>query len=531
MIGEPKLPPAKTNTQNLKRALGLNLETSNLNIERMRFAKTHSSLVKNTFCCSMCSRYMDFDFDDKYIQLCYNKIIIHEIIAQMQDFNSSINKIYREINKIIDFQTDEHKLHLMVFFEKLYNSILFKRLGMISSIYRGEDVYDLDSEVKEQSSRTNYSTGVGSVSLDTAYHKQVKYDVPRNPRVIIVSQDKTIYNFSKIMNFIYSHKPKSNMEVLQHRIYVNYLLGKIEYMKQYTARHPDCIVGRRNIVFNYLIHCGHLLQKISQQKNFNDLQIQLVEILGKSGLGKSQSVKNFAQILNNLVPLIELRDMIYVRSPDKWWNGYIGQPIVLYDDCTHVSLKTSKFDYIKELIDIGSGVFRNPPMAFAKDTIFTSSFCFITSNIPLITRTHVEATQNALKRRLISYKAMPFANCMHELEGCYEVNFRGLVLNTILLDSRFLFSYVDETIHLMNRISQMNVETNKEVDINYDFDLILCPIVFDEKLSVFDKLSLKKRYLTDVVEDSLAHERSIITEKRSKEAGGFLISAVSSIFG
>lgn len=245
-----------------------------------------------------------------------------------------------------------------------------------------------------------------------------------------------------------------------------YLRGKVADMFEVTRRDPIFTVGRRNIAYAYLRECERFInERFAQTK---DQRIQIHELVGASGIGKTRAVSGLKKILSALLPSVPMEDLVYTRANDYWWNGYKGQPIVLYDDFTHVKTKL-KFDLHFELIAVASGTFRNPPMAFTKDMPFTSSLVIVTSNIPVITQVSTPETVSALKRRIVSGQWTPRSGLVIEENGVKRYVMRGNFVNTICCGTRSVFSLFKESVEIFNESITYDVQIE-----GFDWESIPC---------------------------------------------------------
>jgi hypothetical protein len=364
---------------------------------------------------------------------CYvagNEKLYNELVNAMENDRDLILNFDNIFNALFKTSSTDNNLILMSFFERLFLRILRKQsmadmaLAEVTTAYILQESWTIDANINVM--------GVGIRKKDDGNN----CDLPCGSANVISCSDREFSNFSRQVHQAI-HYPLSND--FAQMILVRYLYGKVTQMFDLTKHNPIFTRGRRNIAFRYLASIKEELTVL-----FNDtrsLRVQFFELVGESGIGKSQSVSSFSRMIHALVPSIPIRDLIYTRANDYWWNGYCGQPIILYDDFTHIT-KKMKFDLIFEVIAVASGTFRNPPMAFAKDTEFTSSFGFITSNIPICTTTSVAATSAALKRRIVSDK-------WETLPGLFdgEARFSGHLLNFIE-SKRNVFSLLSESIQI-----------------------------------------------------------------------------------
>jgi ABC-type dipeptide/oligopeptide/nickel transport system ATPase component len=236
-----------------------------------------------------------------------------------------------------------------------------------------------------------------------------------------------------------------------------------------TKEDPIFSCGRRNTAYCYLQYVKNSLE--SELISIQDQRIQIHELVGESGIGKSRAISNLASIVCALVPFIPSGDIVYTRANDYWWNGYCGQPIILYDDFTHIK-KKMKFDLVFELIAIASGTFRNPPMAFAKNMKFTSLLGIVTSNIPVLTTVREADTISAIKRRVSSkqWESTPGSR-----NSDNSMSFNGLLLNSIISDCS-VFSLFSETHDIIQSECTYQFKINNAQYDYYDDEESMDPI-------------------------------------------------------
>jgi hypothetical protein len=335
----------------------------------------------------------------------------------------------------------------------IFERIFLRILRMISVDSSEKFFKDVKQYHITEAFKIDYSFRIMGLSLTPSKDSDDK-DVPSTTNQVVSCSNKEFSLFTaQVCEVVHN----TNMEPFAKQIMLRYLVGKTEQMFRLTRENPLFIRGRRNIVYAYLSHVKNVLSELFDQSRSQRIQIH--EIVGKSGIGKSQSVDSFAHLIHSMLPTISYSDLVYSRANDYWWNGYCGQPIVLYDDFTHIK-KKMKFDLIFELIAVASGKFRNPPMAFEKNMEITSTFVFVTSNIPLQTIAEDQLTQVALCRRVES-------NQWKNTEGLFtngSKNFKGVLLNFIQQKGRNVFSLVSESLQIF------------EENNFFDFEMIHNPI-------------------------------------------------------
>lgn len=80
-------------------------------------------------------------------------------------------------------------------------------------------------------------------------------------------------------------------------------------------QHPELIMDYDKIVKSYQLHQAHLKALKST------LRPRGVWIVGAPGIGKSHCILETYGA-----------DNVYLKSQNKWWDGYLGQRVVLIDD-------------------------------------------------------------------------------------------------------------------------------------------------------------------------------------------------------
>lgn len=161
--------------------------------------------------------------------------------------------------------------------------------------------------------------------------------------------------------------------------------------------------GDQNIMTDYIQNLINNNKMISKQMCSETLIPYCIELNGVAGIGKSTFVELLAKLMQTILPFYSQDRMVYSRVNDKFWNGYTQQPIILYDDSNQNEKMLFNLD--NEIIAIGSGQLVHPPMAFEKNTKFSSIFVVYTTNTPLIETTH--ADKGAISRRVHTVKVTP----------------------------------------------------------------------------------------------------------------------------
>lgn len=371
-----------------------------------------------------------------------SKTFVH-IISKIINDDDAFSRFDHYYNLYFETKSAETSVITLSIFERIFLRILrFKSIESSEEFFKNITQHHIS-----ETFRIDYSFRIMGLSLSPSKDGNDN-DVPSTTNQVVSCSNKEFSLFSaQVCEVVHN----DDMEPFAKQIMLRYLVGKTEQMFRLTRENPLFIRGRRNIVYAYLSHVKNVLSELFDQSRSQRIQIH--EIVGKSGIGKSQSIDSFAHLIHSILPTISYSDLVYSRANDYWWNGYCGQPIVLYDDFTHIK-KKMKFDLIFELIAVASGKFRNPPMAFEKNMEFTSTFVFVTSNIPLQTITEDQLTKVALMRRVES-------NQWENTKGLYtngNKNFKGIMLNFIQQNSRNVFSLVCESFEIFKETSFFDFE-------------------------------------------------------------------------
>jgi len=369
--------------------------------------------------------------------------IIHNIHETLKVSDNLFNQFDVLFDKYFKNKQPKRQLLQLQLFEKLY----LRAVALITDFQLLTDNKIPCYTIKNMC-QTNFNIHLGIVSasiLDSGISK----DLPMTTDFLVSCANTEFQNFV-LLSFLYFN---TKMHIIQEHLVLRYLCGKIRSMFELTKDSPDFLINRRNIAFNYLTHLQFKLN--SKLASTESQRIQIFELCGNSGAGKSQAAQNLKYLVKAIVKHIPMRDIVYTRANDYWWNGYCGQPILLYDDLTHIKKKL-KFDLAFEIIAVASGTFRNPPMAFDKNMPFTSSLAILTSNIPLITTVADAETATALKRRIISQKWKPIDYVQEQEDGTYKYNFNGLLINSIW-SNRSIFSVFGEVLDIISSSNNLSI--------------------------------------------------------------------------
>lgn len=479
------------NIDDLINGVAFNNYTLNNNyiLGNFSFYWSKTDFVKSSVCCQTCFKILSgtslllhssenvYSYDytkctDPHLNVYVNKQLIHNLIINIKNCKNPFENFDELFNKYFSISAPNMvKLRQFRFYERIFLRTLAMELGM-KSLEKSKEVIKLSQLSKIMSSSSGKTGGASYLVHATSssqFNEDVSFkgDLPSDFSKVAFSGDTDFDNFSQLMFYIFINKSKlinNSMLKLQLMIMSSFCLGRIDNLLLKTSASPLFLVGRRNIVSVYLNSARNFLLEFRAENKFDNQRVQIYELLGLPGLGKSRSVVNFCELISGLVPSLQKVDLFYTRVNDKFWNGYYGQPVLLYDDIGHRNVKLARYDAIQELIEIASGVMLKPPMAFEKDTRFTSCMCFITSNAPLVDSVKNESTRGALKRRIITVELEPHFNCatFSASLGYYEYNFKGNFISTLITkENRSILSFWSSVLS----IYELN---DKELEDDYD---------------------------------------------------------------
>lgn len=383
-----------------------------------------------------------------------NEEVLHLTLTEFKS-SSNVFKTYLDISK--KWFTDSNPARLAI--KQRFLELIFLRF-VANETLRLQLSSDIEIKTEEFQNSLGFNLGIVNLGVTSSNAK----DLPTNLNVVF-NGDVTMHKFSTLMNTLYHMvECNSDLQKMKKFFLVRMLRSRVQSMFYYTAHNPQFLVGRRNIAYAYLTKCEKFINEQYCEMNIDNTRVQIHELVGKPGCGKSRSVDAMYAMLKVFFPVLDRDDLIYVRTNDYWWNGYNGQPIIVYDDMMHN--RRLKFDLNFELISIGSGTLRKPPMAFEKDMVFGSSFCYASNNIPIITKVSRPETAMALKRRIISQVVKPMEG-FAEFNGDYwKFSLTGSIYNVMNIPAFSLFA---ETLDLIKENQDEELKFNgKKLEFEFD---------------------------------------------------------------
>lgn len=286
----------------------------------------------------------------------------------------------------------------------------FKKFGIDWSYYNSLLVKcECEPITGDFAASTVYSTGLNMGISANANVTKIKNHVKQASDIVYQTSHPIIDNFVYYSQLLKLLKPKfqtfDTFKKIQYSILTEYLI-KMENQIRAIERSEDStifnIAGQR-VFKDYL----SALYSSNRASSFNFKFVPfLVELNGIPGIGKSTIIHAIVDSLYPVLPFFNQRNLLYTRVNDKFWNGYNGQPFVLFDDPNQNARLL--YDLDNEIIQMGSGQFVHPPMAFTKDTKFTSLIVFFSTNDLLVQTTR--ANKQAISRRISTFKCVPREN-------------------------------------------------------------------------------------------------------------------------
>lgn len=415
------------------------------------------------------------------------------------DFDYYYNLFFNE-----DMSNFRNKILLKHIYEQLFLRILARKTNSTIDFSKAEFV-KFRKSVRETKSGLSTTKVVAAVNVTET--EDVNTNLKKNLKQIVDAGEEELVPFTKCVYIYFNCK----LPEFQRMVLIRYLKSKIKSLIEYTNKNELFLLRGKNTIFNYLKYVERQIDKEFQK--YKNLKVQIIEILGMSGIGKSESISSLAYLLEVLFPYIQSKDLIYSRANDYWWNGYCGQPIVLYDDIAHST--KSRIDFVFELIAVGSSKFENVPMAFIKDMEFTSSLAIITGNFPVVTMTDNVQSSIALRRRLVSEQYQPIVGLGEiDVAGFFKYTMRGQLFNSLegKETGRSTFSFFKETIENLR---------NRQI---VDFDLSLFTFQNDLTGDLREMVKETQRVCAIIVHDTKRLDRIKETKAVSRilHKGGFI---------
>lgn len=267
-------------------------------------------------------------------------------------------------------------------------------------------------EVTTSDPNISLSAGPISSNLTSSRTKEKNHRIFPTLDIQVITEDSRVDEYiqnSLFLNHYFTIFETCNkLQKLQLKFLVDSLMARAPAITRIvnSAVNTKFRINNQSVMSDYISNLTYNNDKIYKQLlNFKIIPYCL-ELNGIPGVGKSTFVDALSKVLLEIFPFLNSDNAVYNRVNDKFWNGYHGQPIVLYDDSNQNDKMLYNLD--NEIIAIGSGQFVHPPMAFEKDTKFASIFVCFTTNKPIIETTKAE--KGAISRRLHTVSVVPKSN-------------------------------------------------------------------------------------------------------------------------
>lgn len=282
--------------------------------------------------------------------------------------------------------------------------------------FEEEEVKELTGNIETTINDPNVNLSIG-LPMDIARAstnpgtktREMNYRIQPTLTKRYISGDKMVDEFihqSLILNSIFLRNIKySRFQELQMRCLAKHLVSKSEHIFRISNLSHSTVfsINGQKRFTDYLRNFARNNEKILESFHCDNFIPFMVELNGIAGVGKSTFVDMLAKVFHEVFPFFHQDELVYSRVNDKFWNGYCQQPIVVYDDANQNDKMLYNLD--NEIIQIGGGKFTYPPMAFEKNTKFSSLFVVFTTNQKLIETTR--ADKGAIERRIFSYDVVP----------------------------------------------------------------------------------------------------------------------------
>jgi len=199
-------------------------------------------------------------------------------------------------------------------------------------------------------------------------------------RDALITEDERFNVWSQLITRLYVVSEMEGFDDFLASFEGKMICNRIVSLKKYVYRYVDfaASLGDCESLRTYVRGRFAFMSRISHLLSIQTNQPIVLELNGDAGVGKSHCIsvlaKHFAALLG-----MEQRDVVYVRpNTAKYWTGYCGQPIVVYDDFN----QDPAVDGLNELIHVASGVPYEVPCAdiVDKGVFFSSDLIILTTN-------------------------------------------------------------------------------------------------------------------------------------------------------
>lgn len=339
---------------------------------------------------------------------------------------------------------------------------------------------------------------------------------------VLIVEDEKFNVWSRLITRLMVAAQDEHFEEFLMSLEGRMICNRVSSLKRYVYRYIDYAssLGDAEKLKTYVRSRLEFCARMEESIKTKTFQPVVIELNGDAGVGKSHTIgilaKHFAKLLG-----MDENDVVYFRpSAAKYWTGYCGQPIVLYDDFN----QDPRVDELNELVHIASGVPFEVPCAdiVDKGIIFSSDLIILTTNEAVADMNCSKIKcKDALLRRITYTLDCKVKPACAKLIGD-KLQYRGGLLASRLYRGRYEFdpygfsawceALVREN-HKKQIIPEVNMDEDFEVEcelgemMNMDFD---CEVSFPD--SVEDVVSEPEPEIEiDDFETSLSFMRDILS--------------------
>jgi hypothetical protein len=323
----------------------------------------------------------------------------------MQPIESLLNIFHTEFDVSKDLYDEFHRICMKYGIAQRNKIFLFNIFVKVNSrAFDGND--EMNTYLHQNDFASTFKRVASNVSPIVALFlkswKEFSSLYEKNESVLIV-EDERFNVWSKLITRLMIASEMDGYSDFLKSFEGSIICNRVNSLKRYIYRYVDnaSTLGECEKLRKYVISRFAFLAKNVDSFVVNTNQPLVLELNGDAGVGKSHSIRELAKHFAQLLGMHE-RDVVYVRpNTAKYWTGYCGQPIVLYDDFN----QDPKNEQLNELIHVASGVSYEVPCAdiVDKGVFFSSDIVILTTNEKIADmNTAAIKNKDALLRR-ISY--------------------------------------------------------------------------------------------------------------------------------
>lgn len=301
----------------------------------------------------------------------------------------------------------------------------------------------------------------------------------------LITEDEKFNAWSQLVTRLMKAHEQESFDEFLSSVEGRMLCNRVTALKRYVYRYVQyaSTIGDTEKLKLYVRSRLEFCARLEEILRSQVFQPVVIELNGDAGVGKSHNIHILAKHFARLLGMNE-NDVVYSRpSAAKYWTGYCGQPIVLYDDFN----QDPKVDELNELIHVASGVPFEVPCAdiVDKGILFTSDLVILTTNEKVENMNHTKIKcKEALLRRINHSLDCKVKPACAKLVGT-KLQFKGGLNASRLYRGRYEFdsygfaswcefllreNFLRQNIQYHDEPEEFEFESNLDEMMNMDFD-------------------------------------------------------------